>query len=145
MADLDASLPASCFYEKRGYQTTKHERWNAENGKILVYELMMKPLPHTSTCICYDGKFFVLQKNTENGEADTNTVFAYRQRDTVLWADYSGEEIIKGHLLGTVMNNGELDFHYQHINKQNQVRAGVCHSVPRILENGKIELCETWQ
>ena len=33
---LDASLPASHLYEKRGYQTTKHEKWNVENGRILV-------------------------------------------------------------------------------------------------------------
>lgn len=39
---LDASLPASHFYEKRGYQTIKHEKWNVENGKVLVYEVMMK-------------------------------------------------------------------------------------------------------
>ena len=37
---LDASLPASHFYEKRGYQTRKHERWNVENGVVLVYEVM---------------------------------------------------------------------------------------------------------
>ena len=49
---LDASLPASHLYEKRGYQTIKHEKWNVENGKILVYEIMVKSLPHTSTCIC---------------------------------------------------------------------------------------------
>ncbi len=41
---LDASLPASHLYEKRGYQTTKHVRLNVEKGKILVYEVMMKLL-----------------------------------------------------------------------------------------------------
>ncbi len=39
---LDASLPASHLYEKRGYQTIRHERWNVENGRILVYEVMEK-------------------------------------------------------------------------------------------------------
>lgn len=43
---LDASLPASRLYEKRGYQTVKHERWNVENGVILVYEVMEKSLPN---------------------------------------------------------------------------------------------------
>ena len=41
---LDASLPASHLYEKRGYKTTEHKRWNVENGKILVYEVMEKSL-----------------------------------------------------------------------------------------------------
>ena len=144
-AYLDASLPASHLYEKRGYQTTKHKKWNVENGRILVYEVMVKSLTKTSTGICYDGKFFAPQRNTENGEVDGNTVFAYHQKDNILWADYSGGDIIKGHLVGTVTENGELDFYYLHINEQKQVRIGVCHSIPQILDNGKIELYEKWQ
>ncbi len=144
-AYLDASLPASHLYEKRGYQTLRHEKWNVENGRVLVYEIMAKALSHTSTGIDYDGRFFVPRENTENGEVDGNTVFAYHQRDHIVWADYSGGEIIKGHLVGTVTENGELDFYYQHINEQKQLRVGVCHSVPRVLDNGKIELSEKWQ
>lgn len=41
---LDASLPASHLYEKRGYQTIRHDRWNVENGVVLVYEIMEKEL-----------------------------------------------------------------------------------------------------
>lgn len=41
---LDASLPASHLYEKRGYQTIRHDRWNVENGVVLVYEIMEKQL-----------------------------------------------------------------------------------------------------
>lgn len=143
--NLDASLPASHLYEKRGYQTIAHKKWNVENGKILAYEIMEKSLPNTSTCNCYDGKFFVPQKNSENGEVDGNTVFAYHQKGNILWADYSGGEIIKGHLVGTVAQNGELDFYYLHLNEQKQVRVGVCHSIPQILDNGKIKLSEKWQ
>lgn len=39
---LDASLPASQFYEKRGYKTIKHDNLNVENGVVLVYEVMEK-------------------------------------------------------------------------------------------------------
>ena len=42
--NLDASLPACCLYEKRGYKTVKHERWNVANGVVLVYEVMEKRL-----------------------------------------------------------------------------------------------------
>lgn len=144
-AYLDASLPASHLYEKRGYRTLRHDKWNVENGRVLVYEIMAKPLSHTTTGICYDGRFFVPRENTENGEVDGNTVFAYHQRDNMVWADYSGGEIVRGHLVGTVTENGELDFYYQHINEQKQVRVGVCHSVPRMLEDGKLQLAEKWQ
>ena len=41
---LDASLPACHFYEKRGYQTIRHDRWDVENGVVLVYEIMEKEL-----------------------------------------------------------------------------------------------------
>ncbi|MGN0714966.1 MAG: GNAT family N-acetyltransferase [Anaerovoracaceae bacterium] len=53
---LDASLPACHLYEKRGYKTIKHERWNVENGVILVYEVMEKRLTKCSTHTCYDGQ-----------------------------------------------------------------------------------------
>lgn len=41
-AYLDASLPASHMYEKRGYVTVRHDRWEVENGGVLVYEIMRK-------------------------------------------------------------------------------------------------------
>lgn len=143
---LDASLPASHLYEKRGYHTIKHDKWNVENGVVLVYEVMEKFLGGiNSNSICYEGKTFVAKVNTENGEVDGNTVFTYHQNGNILWADYIGGEIRKGHLIGTVSGEGELDFYYQHINEQNEVRVGKCHSKPKVLENGKIELTEEWQ
>ncbi len=47
---LDASLPAAHLYEKRGYRTIRHEKWNVENGRVLVYEVMEKSLSKTSAC-----------------------------------------------------------------------------------------------
>ncbi len=91
------------------------------------------------------GNFLFRKKNTENGEVDEDTVFAYHQKDNILWADYSGGEIIKRYLVGTVAENGELDFYYLHINEQKQVRIGVWHNIPQILDNGKIKLSEKWQ
>lgn len=43
-ACLDASLPACCFYEHRGYKAIKHEKMRVENGVYLVYEIMEKEL-----------------------------------------------------------------------------------------------------
>ena len=43
-AEVDASLPASRFYERCGYQTVKHEQYPVGNGIILVYEIMKKDL-----------------------------------------------------------------------------------------------------
>ncbi len=43
-AILDASLPAACFYEHRGYRTIGHGIYELENDVKLVYEIMEKPL-----------------------------------------------------------------------------------------------------
>ena len=41
---LDASLPAVCLYEHRGYQTVGHGIYELENDVRLVYEIMEKKL-----------------------------------------------------------------------------------------------------
>lgn len=41
---LDASLPAVCLYEHRGYKTTGHGIYELENDVKLVYEIMEKKL-----------------------------------------------------------------------------------------------------
>lgn len=67
-AYLDASLPASHLYEKRGYQTLRHEKWDVANGRVFVYEIMAKPLGDTSAAICDDGSFFDSQETEEKVE-----------------------------------------------------------------------------
>lgn len=41
---LDASLPAACLYEHRGYKTVGHGIYELENDVRLVYEVMEKQL-----------------------------------------------------------------------------------------------------
>lgn len=43
-AILDASLPAVCIYEHRGYKTMGHGIYELENDVKLVYEIMEKKL-----------------------------------------------------------------------------------------------------
>ena len=43
-AILDASLPAVCFYEHRGYQTIGHGRYELEHDVKLICEIMEKKL-----------------------------------------------------------------------------------------------------
>ncbi len=142
---LDASLPACQMYGKRGYKTIKYDQWAVENDVILVYGIMEKGLPALDTSICYEGKYFIPKMNTENGEVSNQTTFSYHQKGTMLWADYSGGDIVKGHMIGTVQPNGELDFYYQHMNINSEIRVGKCHSTPQVMEDGKIELREEWQ
>lgn len=144
-AYLDASLPAAALYEKLGYLTIKHERYPVENGVILAYEVMEKELHQVSSAINYDGRKFVPKMNSENGEVSEQTAFSYHQNGRLLWAEYSGGDILKGFLTGSVSDNGELDFLYHHMNREMQIKIGKCHSVPTVKENGKIELLEQWE
>lgn len=144
-AELDASLPAAALYEKLGFSTIKHERYPVENGVILAYEIMEKELHKVSTDINYDGRKFIPKMNSENGEMSEQTIFTYHQTGSLLWAEYSGGDILKGSLIGTVLSNGELDFVYHHMNQNMQIKTGKCHSVPTVLENGKLELSEQWE
>ncbi|MBR4732564.1 MAG: GNAT family N-acetyltransferase [Lachnospiraceae bacterium] len=144
-AVLDASLPASHLYEKRGYSTIEHCKRPVKNDVILVYEVMEKELKTNQTRIDYDGRKFIPMENTENGEVDGNTIFHYHQNGNDFSADYSGGEIKKGYMIGKVSDNGELDFYYEHVNVDDVIRAGKCHSVPRLNNDGKLELHEEWQ
>lgn len=144
-AYLDASLPAAALYEKLGFATIKHDRHLVENGVILAYEVMEKELHKASTKINYDGRKFIPKMNSENGEVSEQTVFLYHQSGSILWAEYSGGDILKGSLIGSVLDNGELDFVYHHMNRDMQIKTGKCHSVPLLTENGKIELSEQWE
>jgi len=116
-AYLDASLPAAAFYQKLGFVTVKHEKYLVENEVILAYEIMEKELHKVSTDINYDGRKFIPKINSENGEVSEQTVFTYHQSGNLLWAEYNGGNILKGSLIGTVLQNGELDFVYHHMNQ----------------------------
>ncbi|MDQ6529924.1 n-acetylglutamate synthase [Flavobacterium sp. LHD-85] len=95
--------------------------------------------------INYNNKIFKPISNSENGETSNETAFLYKQEENILSAEYSGGKIIKGHLIGLVDNNGNIDMRYHQVNEKGELMTGICHSKPEILENGKIRLHETWQ
>ena len=142
---LDASLPAKEIYLRRGYKEIESHSILTENGDYLFYDVMEKSISISNSPINYNGKVFIPKVNSENGEVDEETIFQYHQSSNVLWAEYAGGEVIRGHLIGTVSDKGVLDFHYQHINEKGQIRIGKCRSTPHILPNGKLELHEEWQ
>lgn len=138
---VDASLSAAQWYEHHGYKTKTHEKIQVTDKAILAYEVMEK-----AVCpISYEGKFFTTKHNTANGEVSEQTIFAYHQKDHLVWAEYSGGDIKKGYLLGMVQDHDELDFYYQHVNQKDELKIGKCHSIPKRLKDGKLELSETWE
>ena len=95
--------------------------------------------------INYNGRKFVSIENTDNGEVSSQTIFDYKQEGKIISATYSGGEIIQGTLIGIVMEDGSLEFRYNHVNSKDEIRGGKCVSTPKILPDGRIRLHERWQ
>lgn len=95
--------------------------------------------------IDYNDKIFKPIENTENGETSNETVFLYKQVGNILTSEYSGGKIKKGHLIGIVDKNSNIDMRYHQVNEKNEIMTGICKSKPEILENGKIRLHENWE
>jgi hypothetical protein len=93
----------------------------------------------------YDGKTFRSIENSPSGEVGADTLFHYQQSGNIVWAEYSGGEIVRGHLIATADDNGVLDMRYQHVNKGGELMTGVCTSTPETLADGRIRLHEKWQ
>ena len=75
-----------------------------------------------------DEKIFQSIENSENGEVSSETIFHYHQNNEIVSADYKGGNILKGHLLGKMFANGNLEFTYQHINIEGNLMLGQCIS-----------------
>nr|WP_299071849.1 n-acetylglutamate synthase [uncultured Allomuricauda sp.] len=93
----------------------------------------------------YDKKRFRPVQNTENGETSAETIFEYRQSGNILTAEYEGGQIKKGHLIGLVSDDGTIEMRYHQVNTKGELMTGICFSKPKIMENGKIRLYETWE
>ncbi|WP_405382575.1 n-acetylglutamate synthase [Maribacter sp. LLG6340-A2] len=93
----------------------------------------------------YNNKRFRPIETSENGETDNETIFFYKQSDSILTASYTGGKIKKGHLLGIVDANGTIDMRYHQVNVQGELMTGICRSTPQIMPNGKIRLHEKWR
>lgn len=68
-----------------------------------------------------EGKMFRSVTNTENGEVGVGTIFSYQQSESVVWAEYEGGDIVKGHLVANVLPAGQLDMRYHHVNRSGEI------------------------
>lgn len=95
--------------------------------------------------INYHNKTFKPISSSENSETSSETVFLYKQHQNILTSNYSGGNIIKGHLIGLVDDDGTIHMRYHQINKNGDLMTGICISKPEITSNGKIKLYESWE
>ncbi len=92
-----------------------------------------------------NGRIFTGVHNTENGEVSGQTRFHYFQDGRMIWADYGGGEVVSGHLIGTIDDEGGLEFSYHHLNKDLQIKSGYCRSTPEQLPDGRLRFHESWR
>lgn len=95
--------------------------------------------------INYNGKKFRSVSNSPTGEVSSQTVFHYHQLGELVWAEYSGGEIVRGNLIATCDQQGVLDMRYHHVNIRGELMTGTCRSTPELLPDGRIRLHEKWQ
>ena len=92
-----------------------------------------------------EGKIFQSISNTDNGEVSSDTLFHYHQDGEIVTAEYSGGSIVKGHLIAKVLDTGQMDMRYHHVNTDGQIMLGKCLSTPELLPDGGLKFKEQWQ
>ncbi len=97
------------------------------------------------TKINYNNKIFKLIVNADHGSVTSNTTFHYRQRGQVVWGFYEGGGIEIGTITGKVLENGHLQYNYQHVTTKGELMTGYCESTPELRSNGRIRLFEKWR
>lgn len=95
--------------------------------------------------INYNNRRFRPIQSSENSETSEATIFEYKQTGNILTSQYSGGQIIKGHLIGLVDKEGNIEMRYHQVNLKGELMTGTCSSKPELLSNGKIRLHETWK
>ena len=90
--------------------------------------------------INYDGRRF---RPAEDGACDR--VAVYRQDGDLLWGEFHGGKARHGSLAGTCAPDGRLHFAYCMVLETGDVISGHCTSIPRILDDGRIQLDEVWR
>lgn len=90
--------------------------------------------------IDYNGRRF-----RSRGKGPDAAVTTYRQDGDLVWAELSGSGVRRGALTGRCAPDGSLEFAYTMVREDGRVIAGRCHSTPKLLEDGRIVLSETWE
>ncbi|MET9926523.1 MULTISPECIES: hypothetical protein [unclassified Streptomyces] len=78
------------------------------------------------------------------GQVGTRTRFTYHEQDGVIWAEYTGGDVVRGRLIGT-REGDELDFRYVQLKQDGTTSSGHCLSTVVDLADGRVRLAERWE
>ncbi len=130
-------------FDKTSRENPEREA-NLEENLKKAYEIGKTLFDKKEEEFSVEDRFFSVYENSESGEVSDQTIFSYHQKGNVIWAEYSGGSIVKGFLLGTMDEDHNLHFTYEHINTDGEKKSGACDSTPRY-ENGKLRFYESWK
>jgi hypothetical protein len=91
-----------------------------------------------------DGRRFRAAGSVTGGEVGAETVFEYHQDGDLIWARYAGGAVRLGHLVGR-RRGDTLEFRYSQLNTAGETSSGHCHSTIHILNDGRVQLRESWR
>ncbi|MEU6299415.1 hypothetical protein [Streptomyces erythrochromogenes] len=90
-----------------------------------------------------DGLVFVPVADQAPGQVGRSTRFEYHEHDGLVWADYHGGDVVKGHLIGTRAGD-TVDFRYVQLRLDGTTASGRCTSLVAELPDGRVRMEETW-
>ncbi|MDQ9009965.1 hypothetical protein RFI36_09995 [Acinetobacter gerneri] len=92
-----------------------------------------------------NNKVFMSVANTANGDVNSATRFYYNQKNGVVTATYSGGFVVKGSIIGKMLDEYSFEICYQHLTVAGELKAGYCKSKISLLDNDVIKIDETWK
>lgn len=95
--------------------------------------------------INYDGRIFSSSAAETAGSDGQGPVGHYHQDEDVVWAEFSGGQVVRGMLVGSCDRDGVLRLVYCQLMASGEAIAGHCTSIPTVLGDGRIQLDEHWQ
>ncbi|MFF0743371.1 hypothetical protein ACFYVL_23555 [Streptomyces sp. NPDC004111] len=90
-----------------------------------------------------DGLLLAPVADQAPGQVGTRTRFTYHERDGLIWADYAGGDVVRGHLVGTRAGD-RLDFRYVQLKTDGTTSSGHCLSTVVLTADGRVRLEESW-
>ncbi|APX96281.1 hypothetical protein [Natronorubrum daqingense] len=96
------------------------------------------------TDLSLDGRTLAGVANDDAGEVGADTVFHFEQTGDRLYANYSGGNIVDGHLVGT-FDGEQWDVRYTQLHADGETATG--HSVGdvELLEDGRVRVEDEWE
>jgi len=83
-------------------------------------------------------------QTAQNGVINKDTVFAFSQDGSRVWAEYSGGRVIRGNLIG-ILNDERLQFRFCQLEEGNVLKGGVSNCEILISRDGFLQVIENFE